>query len=471
MPTATQQPFILSPVTDEDMGELKVSLPTLKVISYRGPGESGGVSISLEPIVRQLGTTVHWIALSGIPSIADSRIPGFRFYKSEPPRSIVEGHARAASEYLFPLLHGMPERATFDVQAWRSFRQLSEIIATKSLRIASDSFPTLCWLHDYHMALVAPLLSLEAGIIPCQFWHVPWPSAEIIKDSPIGKEITEALLCNKVIGFHTQEYATNFLNSVQEMITTAQVDVLKMEVRVSGRTIKVVVMPLGLDFSYWQRLARTARPKAAAIPKKYALANQLVLGVDRLDYSKGIVEKLQGIEEFLQCYPDWQRRFHYIQLSQPPQSQTRELLDYAQIVKCRVAEINKKYHLNGWEPIVFREGHWEHADLAAWYQSADALLVTPIRDGLNLIAKEYVASRLDEQGALILSRRAGCASELSTGALLIDPGKPGQIADAIAQALSLPVEEKRRRMHSMRHVVSWNQLHDWACGFLRTALL
>ncbi len=472
MPTAMQEekPLLLSPVTEEDLGRLQVHLPALKILSYRGPGESGGVSRSLEPVVRQLGTKIHWIALSGVPSPGEEKTAGFSFHKPTLPAPLVYGHGKSALEYLWPLLHGMPERAKFDPADWRAFRQLSEYMATEALRISTGSFPTLCWLHDYHMALVAPLMSIEAGIVPCQFWHVPWPQADVIAASPIAREITSALLSNKLLGFHTQEYATNFLNTVMEVIPGASVDVLNMQVRLNRSVTRIVTMPLGLDFAYWQRLSKASRPKAAAMSKKYGLAHQVVLGVDSLDYTKGVIEKLQGLQSFLSNNPSWLRRFHYVQLAQPPQSSMSEFSDYASLVRAQITEINHRFRADGWEPVVLLEEQFDHGELAAWYQAADVLLVTPVRDGLNLIGKEYVACRQDEQGALILSRSAGSSAELSTGALLVDPTKPDQIAESLVQALAMGFEEKRRRMHSMRHIVGWNQLHDWALGFLRLAI-
>lgn len=473
MATATdkQEPLLLSPVTQEDLGQLRVYLPALKVISYRGPGESGGISRSLEPVVSQLGTKIDWIAFSAIPASEAAQTPGFTFHRPAFAESIIQMHGRASLEYLWPLLHGMPERARFNPAAWRAFRELSELVASWALRISARSFPTLCWLHDYHLALVAPLMSMEAGVVPCQFWHVPWPAPEVMAASPVARDLTDALLSNKVLGFHTSEYATNFLNTVMEVVPEAAVDVLNMQVRLKGSQTRIVAMPLGLDFAYWQRLAKAARPRAAAIPKKYGLAHQVVLAVDRLDYTKGIIEKLQALWRFLEDNPSRLRRFHYVQLAQPPQSATAEFSEYAALVKSKVHELNERFRCDGWEPVFLIEGQLDHAELAAWYQAADALLVTPLADGLNLIAKEYVACRQDEQGALILSRLAGSAAELSGGALVVDPRNPTQTSTALTRALSMGFEEKRRRMHLMRHVVGWNQLHDWALGFLRQAIL
>ena len=165
----------LSKETD-DVEDFDLYLPTLKVISYRGPGESGGVSNSLEPVVNRLGTKIHWFALAGVPAqdryeAAQSKT--FAYYAPTVPAHILERHNQIAAGYLWPLLHGMPEKASFDWENWKSFRTASEIVASESLNVSPESFPTLCWLHDYHLALVAPLMSMQAGVILCHFWHVP----------------------------------------------------------------------------------------------------------------------------------------------------------------------------------------------------------------------------------------------------------------------------------------------------------
>src|SRR3990167_6195031 len=165
MPATIQQPCLLSPVTAEDLTHLQFHLPSVKVISYTGPGQSGGVSLSLEPVVKQLGARVDWIALSGIPEADKAPIPGFSFYKPTIPSSIMAGHAQACLEYLWPLMHGMSDRAVFSMDAWKSFRHLSGLVAAEVLSLSAQSFPTLCWLHDYHMALIAPLVSLKSGMI------------------------------------------------------------------------------------------------------------------------------------------------------------------------------------------------------------------------------------------------------------------------------------------------------------------
>lgn len=470
MHAGTQQPPLLSPVTQEDLGHLQIHLPALKIISFRGPGHAGGVVSSLSPLTKQLDTQVHWIALSGLPAEEDSRVPGFTFHQADVTPQFIESNSRALHEYLWPLLHGLTSRAHFDADAWRRFRQLSQTIATESFRVSSRSFPTLIWLHDFEMALVPPMLPMDAGVILSHFWHAPWPQSEVMQASPVGKEIVESLLHNKVIGFHTQEYADNFLVTVQKLVPEAEVNLGTQTITYRSMTVRVVAMPLGIDFAYWQRVSRLSRVEAESIPVRHRLAQQILLGIDRLDYTKGILEKLDGLQLFLELHPDWLRRFHYVQIAQLSELKTAAFDEFRAKVQARVDEINNTFRVDGWEPIVYLEEQLDPQQLAAWYQAADVLLTTPVRDGLNLITKEYVACRLDEQGVVVMSKQAGAAAELVSGAILVDALSCKEIASGLLAALSMPVEEKRRRMVSMRHVVGWNRLHDWACGFLRLAI-
>ena len=245
---------------------------------------------------------------------------------------------------------------------------------------------------------------------------------------------------------------------------------MNMRVRMAGRTTQITVMPLGIDVDRWKDIANLARPMSEALAVKHRLASQIVLGIDRLDYTKGVLEKLHGIEYFLTVAPEMHRRFHYVQIAQAPQSDEEVYSRYAQQALNKIKEINERFSVDGWTPILHLDSKLSIEELAAWYQAADILTVNSIRDGLNLIAKEFVACRQDEQGVLIVSKNAGCAAELSQGALLVDPRSPSEISNALNKAITMAVEEKRRRMTSMRHVIGWNQLHDWALGFLKQAL-
>lgn len=472
-------PQAASPVYTDEI-RLDLHLPSVNVLSLAGPGSSGGVPLSLGPIVQRLGTRVHWFALSELPaqdfspeqSQQKARTKaGFSYHHLEVPPRIVSDHHRVVSGYLWDLLHGFDNKNHFEHESWKSYRQLCEMAASECITSGSDSFPTLCWLHDYQLALAAPVLASQAGLLLSQFWHVPWPQAQIIVDSPVGRELTEALLHNKLIGFHTDDYVTNFLDTVEKLFEDAVVDRTKNKIAWRGRKISVVAVPLGIDAGYWHNLARSARPLAEAMAAKHGLASQFILGVERLEYTKGVMERLDGLECFLEKHPERLRRFHYVQLSQPAKTIDSEKVSYTDQVEARIAEINNKFGDNGWQPIIHIKGSLDHSKLAAWYQAAAALSINSLSDGLNLMAKEYVACRNDEQGVLVLSNKAGSAKELAHGAILVDPSDKESICNAFHQALTLAPEEKRRRMTAMRHVIAWNQINNWALGFLSRAIL
>lgn len=469
--------------------DFEIHLPSLKVVSYNGTGDGSGVPSSLEPLARRIGTRIHWLSVNSnthadvlgraLSGTTDNTIgstenfqsnDSFQFYTARVSQKIAEAHKRLCDTYLWPLFHGMPEIAEFDPEDWKAYKELCAMVASDSLTIAGDSFPTISWLHDYQLALAAPYIAQDRGSVVCQFWHVPWPKPENIASSPITKEVIEGLLANRLLGFHTAEYAHNFMETTQLLFPDAKLDHMEMKITIGEESTQITVMPLGIDVDKWRDLANSVRPISEALAVKHRLANQIILGVDRLDYTKGVLEKLYGLEFFLTVAPEMHRRFHYVQISQSPQSKQNAFDNYAKQVETKIKEINERFSSDGWSPIIHLSQKMNHEELAAWYQAADILSVNSIRDGLNLIAKEFVATRQDEQGVLIVSKNAGCAQELSPGALVIDPRSPQDFSDALNKAMNMPVEEKRRRMTSMRHVVSWNQLHDWALGFLKQSL-
>lgn len=464
-----------------------LSLPMLKVFSYGGPGDVQGVPATLEVLVKRLGTDVHWFSVESQEKEATTSSAvlrnlsfsiyenknssaGFTFHGAKLGKDIIEKHKRVCANYLWPLFHGMPEHARFNLEDWRAYKQVCQELAAQSQSITGASFPSIAWIHDFQFAMSAPSMSFEHGVVVCQFWHIPWPDAKLIADSRVGLEIVQALLANTLLGFHTLEYAINFMDTVAFLFPDAELDGEKLQVRYKGRTTRLKVLPLGLDLDRWQKLAMKARPKAESLAVQHRLSNFIMLGVDRLDYSKGVLEKLLGLEYFLQDNKEYLRRFHYVQITQSAQSDDISYRSYSQAVRDKIAEINSKFEVDGWKPILHLDGLLSQEDLAAWYQAASVMAVNSLKDGLNLIAKEFVSCRLDQQGVLILSKEAGCANELKSGAVIVDPSNPREFAKALSISFSMSVEEKRRRIGSMRHALGWNQLHDWALNFLSEAI-
>ncbi len=464
-----------------------LSLPMLKVFSYGGPGDVQGVPSTLEVLVKRLGTDVHWFSVESQEKEATTSSAalrnlsfsiyetknasaGFTFHGAKLSKDIIEKHKRVCTNYLWPLFHAMPEHARFNLEDWRAYKQVCQELAAQSQSVTGTSFPSISWIHDFQFALSAPSMSFEHGVVVCQFWHIPWPDAKLIADSRVGVEIVQSLLANTLLGFHTLEYAVNFMDTVAFLFPDAELDCEKLQVRYKGHTTRLKVLPLGLDLDRWQKLAMKARPKAESLAVQHRLSNFIMLGVDRLDYSKGVLEKLLGLEYFLEDNKEYLRRFHYVQVTQSPQSDDISYRSYSQAVKDKIAEINSKFEVDGWKPILHLDGLMSQEDLAAWYQAASVMAVNSIKDGLNLIAKEFVSCRLDQQGVLILSKEAGCANELKSGAVIVDPSNPREFAKALSFSFSMSVEEKRRRIGSMRHALGWNQLHDWALNFLSEAI-
>lgn len=466
-----------------------LALPVLKVFSYGGPGDVQGVPATLEALVKRLGTDVHWFSVDSSASSATATAggervknftfslyeainasSGFTFHGAKLHKDLIEKHRRVCSNYLWPLFHGMPEHAKFNLEDWRAYKQVCQEVAAQSQTVTGASFPSISWIHDFQFALSAPSMSMEHGVVVCQFWHIPWPEVKLIAESRVGAEIVQSLLANKLLGFHTQEYAVNFLDSVAVLFPDAQIDARSMTVSFRGRTTRVKVLPLGLDLDRWQKLAMRTRPKAESLAVQHKLANLIVLGVDRLDYSKGVLEKLIGLEYFLAENKELRRRFHYVQISQNPQSEDISYRSYSQAVRDKIEAINTKFEVDGWKPILHLDGLMTQEELAAWYQASSIMTVNSLKDGLNLIAKEFVSCRLDQQGVLILSKEAGCAQELKSGAVIVDPTNSREFAMALKLSFSMSLEEKRRRVMAMRHALGWNQLHDWALNFLAEAL-
>jgi trehalose 6-phosphate synthase len=420
-------------------------------------------------MVKQLQTKVSWFALAGQPK-STKGLSRFTFYTPPANQALLDQHAKFSCDYLRPLFHGMPDRAEFDPFAWKSFKQLNELMASEALNTSSQSFPTLFWIHDYELALVAPIISVQAGLIPCHFWHIPWPSPKLILSSPVALEIVDAMLANRLIGFQTTEYATNFLTTVQELFPKAAVDVLKMSVRLERTTSKVVVMPFGIDVKFWQEKAKRSRALAHVLARKYRCGH-LVLGIDRLDSTKGILQKLDGLAEFLNANPSWRKRFQYVQLTHADDQAGSSSNDYLQELTDKISRINAHNAVGLWKPIIHLQSNLDKGELAAWYQAADVLAVNSFVEGLSLVAKEYIASRLDDQGVLMLSKGSGSVSELGQGAIQIDPASKQSFSNGLLEALVMSKEERRRRMQLLKRVVSWNSLQDWAIRFLSEALV
>jgi trehalose 6-phosphate synthase len=368
-----------------------------------------------------------------------------------------------SNEGLWPLCHLAHARPVFRMEDWRHYQEVNRRFA-EVVCAEVDSDDPVVFVQDYHFAL-APRLIRErlprATIIT--FWHIPWPNAERLGICPWWEEILAGMLGSSIIGFHIQLHCNNFLEAVDRYLE-ARIDHEQNAVIQHGRRTLVRAYPISIEWPY-RAADQLAEPAAcrAAIQRELGLApNTLIgVGVDRLDYTKGIEERLLAVERLLERYPRYRGRFTFIQLAAP----SRTLIDrYRQLndaVEAVAARINQRFGTTGYRPIIVRRAHHEPSDVARYYRAADVCYVSSLHDGMNLVAKEFVAARSDERGVLVLSSFTGAAREL-TEALIVNPYDLEQASEALATAASMPAHEQQERMRAMRLLIAEFNVYRWA---------
>jgi len=356
-----------------------------------------------------------------------------------------------ANSTLWPLSHYFLEKTKQYEDTWQAYVDVNKKFFDVLCRHIQPN--DTVWVHDYQLMLLPALLrqtfpQLKIGY----FHHIPFPSFELFRTLTHKKELLEGLLGADLIGFHTYDYVRHFMSSVMRIL---QLDRHLFTLPYQQRTVTVDAFPMGIDVQHFSSTKIT--------PKKSIY--KMILSIDRLDYSKGIPERLLGYEHFLQHHPEFHGNVNLKLMIAP----SREVMDsYDQLkslIEQKVAEINGKYGSQSWMPIWYLYQSFPQEDLIPLYQSADVMLVTPLRDGMNLVAKEYLASRHDGKGVLVLSETAGASHELSE-ALRINPFDVEAIGNAIAEALTMTESEKKRRHHAMMQRIQRTNVHYWVVIFL-----
>ncbi len=366
---------------------------------------------------------------------------------------------------LWPLMHYLIDKVRLDADRdWAAYREVNARFA-ECVAAAADHGASV-WVHDYHLMLVPGLLrALRPDLRVGFFLHVPFPSHEVFRVLPWRADLLRGVLGADVVGFHTQAYQRHFVTSVAHVLGT---DVDDEAVEWEGRRVRVGAFPIGIDVD---RFARQSSSEACANRvaelRREAGRRAIVLGVDRLDYTKGIPRRLLAIERLLERSPAMRERLHYIQVAVPTRDGVDAYMDYRRAVNEHVGRINGAYGQPSAVPIHLLHRGVSFEELVALYRAADVMVVTPIRDGMNLVAKEYCASRVDGAGVLVLSELAGAAQEL-TDALIVNPYDIGEVASAIQRAIEMPAEESALRMTALRAVVEASHVDRWAASFLDT---
>jgi trehalose 6-phosphate synthase len=426
----------------------------------------GGLISTMEPAFRKLGGV--WIGSSDRGSSKVQPVTGlddaprcFSKHVNLSNRDLELYYNGFANRALWPLCHSMEDRCRFRPEEWQAYQRVNRRFA----RAISEemSAKNVVWIHDYHLALTPSYIRKTGSNvnIAC-FWHIPFPDCETFSLLPWRKEILRGLLSSGFIGFHIRRYAVNFMRSVKQEFPDAVVDEESGIIRLGRHKTRVCAVPLGIDFDIWDQRAKASRTvEAMRRIRSEVQVEYLALGVDRLDYTKGVLERAQAVERLLERNPSLVGRFAFLQICVPTRVGVGEYREYAARVDREVERINARFRQPGWQPFFTEKRLVPQNDLAAYYRAADVACVTPLRDGMNLVAKEFVASQIEGTGRLVLSRFAGAAEELSSGAILVDPSDPTQTAVAIERALTQNPDEAFERMTGMRHRVRSRDLSWW----------
>ncbi|MGA8026540.1 MAG: trehalose-6-phosphate synthase [Bryobacteraceae bacterium] len=438
---------------------------------------ASGMASALDPVMRACGGL--WIA-HGSGNADRQTVDRFDHVQVPPDhpeyalrriwlsKDEEEGHYSGLSNQgLWPLCHVAFTRPLFDPDHWDIYRRVNERFAEAVLDEAGNE-PTFVFIQDYHFALLPRMLrNARSNLVIAQFWHIPWPNREVFRSFPWQEEILDGLLGNDLLGFHLQHHCDNFLETV-DCSLEARVDRSGSEICRGGHSTFVRPFPIGIDFGDHVEAAESEAVAGhmRTWRKELSVSGKLLgIGIDRLDYTKGIPERLRFINRLLEQNPAYRGKVVFVQIAVPSRS---DLPAYRQIeteVECLTAQINLRWGTGSWRPIILIKKHYAQPEMIALHRLANFCVVSSLHDGMNLVAKEFVASRVDEDGVLILSQFAGAAQELKD-ALLINPFSIEEGAEACREALRMPLDERRRRMRKMREAVEHSNVYRWAGKFL-----
>ncbi len=371
---------------------------------------------------------------------------------------------------LWPLCHVSFHRPRFDPADWDCYREVNERFADAVAEEAAGE-PALVLVQDYHFALLPVMLKeRNPNLVVGQFWHIPWPNPEVFRVFPWQQELISGMLGNDLLGFHLRRHGANFLATVDQTVE-AMVDHVTMEVRRGDHTTLVRPFPISIDAKKHSEAAaswRVLEERERWSERIGGFQGAIGIGIDRLDYTKGIPERLRAIDALFATYPEYLGKVQFIQIGVPSREDVPEYRALSNEVGSLVDRINQQWSSGDWKPIVYFRRHFSQPELMGLHQMADFCMVSSLHDGMNLVAKEFAASRIDEQGVLLLSRFAGAAVEL-TDAVVFNPFDLIQTREAIRAALEMDPSEARRRMQKLRETVAANSVYRWA-GKILSAL-
>jgi len=439
---------------------------------------ASGLVTAVEPILRACGGT--WVG-SGAGD-ADRETADEKGRLPVPPEAPVYTLRRVwlekaeengfyygfSNEGLWPLCHIAHTRPTFRIEDWTQYQRVNEKFAEAALEEMAGTEEPCILIQDYHFALLPRLIKEkrpDARI--ALFWHIPWPNPEAFGICPWARELLHGMLGADLLGFHIQFHCNNFLDTVDRMLES-RIDWERFAVNRAGH--RTLVKPFPISISE-QRPAQESEAFSSEQLKETILrelgiqAARLGVGVDRIDYTKGIAERFRGVERFLEKYPKFQGEFTFVELGAPSRTLIKRYHDLIEELDTEAERINRRFQTRNWKPILFIKKHHSHEEINRFYRASDLCLVTSLHDGMNLVAKEYVSAREDRRGSLILSRFAGASREFRD-AFLVNPYDTDQMAEAIYRAMMLTPEEQADRMSRMREILEENNIYRWAADMI-----
>jgi trehalose 6-phosphate synthase len=442
------------------------------------PG-SGGLVTALAPVLRDRGGI--WIGWPGIPGTVDiaeqlefaSSTAGFTmkpvFLDEEDVKQYYIG---LSNEVLWPLFHDLQSYCNFDPSYWKAYNGINSRFASA---IGDNSGPgDFIWVHDYHLLTAATELKRLGTRASIGFFlHIPFPPLDILVKLPWRAEVLNSMLDYDIIGFQTLRDRRNFIQCLRTFVDDISIEGKGqvLTARTGERTIRIGYFPISIDYGEFSRFAGSREVADAAwyihedIPK-----GKIVLGVDRLDYTKGIPYRFRAFEKLLENHPELHRKITLVQVVVPSRRNIPMYEDLKIEIERLVGEINGRFTRSGWVPIHYIFRSLERHELHAYYRTAEIALITPLKDGMNLVAKEYCASNTEQTGVLILSEFAGAASQLRKGAILVNPYDIEGVSEALFTAYGMDRRERRERMKKMQASVARNDIYWWVNSFLRASI-
>ena len=369
-----------------------------------------------------------------------------------------------ANEGLWPLCHMAHTRPIFRASDWEYYNKVNARFADAlAEEMVGEEHPVIL-IQDYHFALLPRMMKDRMPHARVAiFWHIPWPNPEAFSICPWQQELLDGLLGADLIGFHVQAHCNNFLSTIDRVLE-ARVDLEHFSVKRKDHWSSVLPFPISVEFietAEAPQKSLAAEERSALIAELGIEASFLGVGVDRVDYTKGIIERFQAVEAFLESHPRYQDKFTFIQIGAPSRTHIQRYADFQHEVEAEANRINERFQHGKWRPIVFLNRQHNRQEVQRYYRAAHLCMVTSLHDGMNLVAKEYVAAREDERGVLILSQFTGAARELQD-AILVNPYDIQSTCEAIAQALEMHINDIRARMRRMRRSVKDHNIYWWA---------